>query len=129
MISFDHLNLVVKKIQKKGLSWLYTRVKRKIVSPTFDLLIYLPWQIVSFRKLYQQNNVAPRNKIVPEARLPTVYDLNFVPATFNFAEKYQFLSWKQDMFENIRGEFLEFLGSAFPLKKSGNVEKGVTCYE
>ena len=82
MISFDRLNSVVKKIQKKGFAWLYTRVKRKIVSPTF-----------------------------------------------NFAEKHQFLSWKQDTFENIRGKFLEFVGFALPLEKSGNVDKGVTFYE
>ena len=43
---------------------------------------------------------------------------------YNFAEKHQFLSWKQDTFENIRDEFLEFVSSTTPLVKSGNVDKG-----
>ena len=48
---------------------------------------------------------------------------------YNFAENHQFLSWKQDTFENIRDEFLEFVGSVPPLEKSGNLDKGVTSCE
>jgi hypothetical protein len=85
MISFVRLNSVVKKIQKKGFAWLYARIKREIVSPTFDITRYMSGQIESLRKLYQRNNDAPQNKIVPQDTLLAVYDLNVVPATFDFA--------------------------------------------
>ena len=48
---------------------------------------------------------------------------------YNFAEKHQFLIWKQDTFENIRDEFLEFVSSVTPLEKSENVDKGGTSCE
>ena len=85
MISFISLNSVVKKIQKKGFGWLYARIKREFVSPTFEFTRYLSRQIESLRKLYQRNNDAPQNKIVPEDTLLLIYDLNVVPATFDFA--------------------------------------------
>ena len=85
MISLISLNSVVKKIQKKGFGWLYARIKKEFVSPNFDITRYMSGRIESLRKLYQRNNDAPQNKIVPEDTLLAVYDLNVVPATFDFA--------------------------------------------
>ncbi len=84
MISFLRLNLIVKKIRKKGFGWVYSRIQKEFVSPTFALTRYVSRQIESFRKICQRNN-ASQNKIVPEDTLIFVYDLNVVPATFDFA--------------------------------------------
>ncbi len=85
MISLVRFNSLAKRIQKKGFGWLYARIKKEFVSPNFDITRYMSGQIESLRKLYQRNNDAPQNKIVPEDTLLAVYDLNVVPATFDFA--------------------------------------------
>ena len=64
-----------------------------------------------------------------EADVVNSFGLDSGQRRYNFSENHQFLSWKQDTFENIRDEFLEFVGSVPPLEKSGNVDKGVTCCE
>ena len=59
-----------------------------------------------------------------KANIYKTYGLVSGQRRHNFAEKYQFLSWKHDTFENIRDEFLEFVSSTTPLVKSENVDKG-----
>ena len=85
MISFIRLNSVVKKIQKKGFGWLYARIKREFVYPNFAITRLLARQRESLRKLCRRNNGAPQNLIIAEDTLLFIYDLDVVPATFDFA--------------------------------------------
>ena len=66
MAVFARLNSLAQKIQKKGFGWLYERIKYELVRPNFAITRYMLGQIESLRKLYQRNNDAPLNKMVPE---------------------------------------------------------------
>ena len=85
MAVFARLNSLAQKIQKKGFGWLYERIKYELVRPNFAITRYILGLIESLRKLYQRNNDASPNKMVPEDTLIAVYDLNVVPMTFDFA--------------------------------------------
>ena len=79
------LNTFVKKIQQQGIGWLFRKIKSELVSPTYAITIYMVEMRESFKKLYQRNNEASRNNMVPDDTLIAVYDLNNSSITYDFA--------------------------------------------
>lgn len=85
MVSLVHLSSILKKIKQKGFLWLYARIKNEFVRPTFGVNMYFSGWIEALRKICQWNNRVHQNKIIGEDTLLFIYDLNVVPATFDFA--------------------------------------------
>tara|TARA_B110000014_G_C20104722_1_gene580666 strand:- start:157 stop:1320 length:1164 start_codon:yes stop_codon:yes gene_type:complete len=85
MASLGILNSLLQKIRLKGIGWLFKKIKSELVSPTFAITRYMVRMRELFKKLYQRNNEASRNNMVPDDTLIAVYDLNNSSITYDFA--------------------------------------------
>jgi hypothetical protein len=77
--------MILKKIQKNGLHWLYKRLKFELVSPKFYLSIKFVKLLEVFRKLLNNNLNTLKDNFVSDNTLIAVYDLNTNPITYDFS--------------------------------------------
>ncbi len=77
--------VILVKIYRNGFKWLYKRVKFEFLSPKFLVTKYLVKQMEYLRKKFSQKKISTQTNIVSPDTLLVVYDLNFQPITFDFA--------------------------------------------
>ena len=77
--------VILVKIYRNGFKWLYKRVKFEFLSPKFSATKYLVKHMEYLRKKFSQKKIATHTDIVSPDTLLVVYDLNFQPITFDFA--------------------------------------------